>query len=117
VGIAGNQTGVYHSPRPVLEIAWTHSNGDVFRTTGTSEPLSMETACVLPDFRGAICGFGEGMGVIQVQEPGLFTTVQDLWGEKVSAPWVFQLPGRRMRFRSGWETDWLAMLRGQPGWK
>src|SRR6266436_6619702 len=36
---------------------------------------------ICADLRGAICGAGEGMGVIEVQEPGLFTTVQDLGRE------------------------------------
>src|SRR5260370_5835357 len=62
-----------------MEIARTHSHGDVSNGTRRVESfVHWRPRAIYADLRGALCGAGEGMGVIQVQEPGLFTTVQDL---------------------------------------
>ena len=83
VGIAGKQTGrvpVCYARR--LEIDRAHSYRDVSPGPKRHElSVHRRPRAFYTDFQRAIQGAGEGVSVIQVQTPGLLTTVQDLGRE------------------------------------
>src|SRR6202158_1898630 len=69
-----------------MEIDRAHACCDVQSRARRFQPAgNRRSRAICADFGGAIWGAGERMGVIQVQEPGLFTTVQDLGREGFGA--------------------------------
>src|SRR6202158_2719094 len=69
-----------------MEIDRADARCDVQSRAGGFQPAgNRRSRAICADFGGAIWGAGERMGVIQVQEPGLFTTVQDLGREGFGA--------------------------------
>src|SRR6202158_1217564 len=69
-----------------MEIDRADARCDVQSRAGGFQPAgNRRSRAICADFGGAIWGDGERMGVIQVQEPGLFTTVQDLGREGFGA--------------------------------
>ncbi|PYT53105.1 MAG: hypothetical protein DMG43_09900 [Acidobacteria bacterium] len=65
-----------------MEIARAHAHRDVPVRPGWFEPLvHRRSRAICTDLTRAVRGAGESMRVIEVQEPGLLTTVQDLGRE------------------------------------
>src|SRR6266702_556699 len=65
-----------------MEIAGTHAHRDVPVRPRWVEPLvHWRSRAICSDITRALRGAGESMRVIEVQEPGLLTTVQDLGRE------------------------------------
>src|SRR6266478_7882589 len=79
-GESNGRVSVFHAWR--VEIAWAHAGRDVSSGSRRLEPVVHWGSCAIhAGLCGAICGVGEEMGVIEVQAPGLLTTVQDLGRE------------------------------------